>query len=103
MKVRAAPPRIATAAPRIAPTQKVRAPVYGTRQHREWSAEIIRRSGGRCQGVGCTNSGGRLYADHIRELKDGGDFSMTNGVALCGSCHSKKTLAQRARRLRHHG
>ncbi len=95
MKVRAAPPQIATRAPRIA-TPKVRAPVYGTPQHRAWAATVIQRSGGRCQGVGCPNpnSGGRLFADHIHELRDGGGFDLENGVALCGSCHTRKTLAQ---------
>jgi 5-methylcytosine-specific restriction enzyme A len=104
VKVRAAPPRIATRAPRIA-TPKMRAAIYGTPLHRAWAAEVIRRAGGRCQGVGCPNpnSGGRLFADHVRELRDGGGFDLANGVALCGACHVKKTLAERTRRLRHYG
>jgi 5-methylcytosine-specific restriction enzyme A len=102
MKIRVAPPRVATRVPRIVTASKVRAPIYGTPLHRAWSAEVIRRSGGMCQGIGCPNpnSRGRLFADHIRELKDGGGFELSNGVALCGSCHTRKTLAARALRIR---
>jgi 5-methylcytosine-specific restriction enzyme A len=98
-KVRSVPPRIATRAPRIA-TPKVRAAVYGTPLHRAWAAEVIRRSGGMCQDRACTNpyAGGRLFADHVVELRDGGSFDLANGVALCGSCHTRKTLVERARR-----
>jgi 5-methylcytosine-specific restriction enzyme A len=101
MKIRAAPPRIATKPQRLRPAAKARAAIYGTEMHRAWAAEVIARSGGMCQGIGCPNpySGGRLFADHIRELKDGGGFDLANGVALCGSCHTRKTLAARARRI----
>jgi 5-methylcytosine-specific restriction protein A len=104
-KIRAAPPRIATRAPRFA-MKKVRASVYGTLEHREWSAEIIRRSGGCCQDPACAapyRAGARLFADHVVELRDGGGFSLENGLARCGSCHSRKTLAERARRLARKG
>jgi 5-methylcytosine-specific restriction enzyme A len=102
VKIRAAPPRIATKPPRLRPPAKVRAAIYGTPMHRAWSAEVIARSGGACQGVGCQNpfSGGRLFADHVIELRDGGGFDLSNGVALCGSCHTRKTLAARALRNR---
>jgi 5-methylcytosine-specific restriction enzyme A len=101
VKVRAAPPRIAARPPRIAPPPKTRAAVYGTPVHRAWAAEIIRRSGGRCEDPRCANpyASGRRFADHKIELRDGGTFELSNGVALCGSCHTKKTLAERARRL----
>jgi 5-methylcytosine-specific restriction enzyme A len=101
VKIRAAPPRVATKPQRLRPAAKVRAAVYGTPLHRAWAAAVIARSGGMCQGIGCPNpfSGGRLFADHIRELKDGGGFDLANGVALCGSCHTRKTLAARALRV----
>ena len=80
--------------------KKVREQVYGTPLHRAWSAEVIRRSGGMCQDPLCANpcAGGRLFADHVVELRDGGGFDISNGVARCGSCHSRKTAAERARR-----
>ena len=85
---------------RITAPPKVRAQVYGSPQHRLWAAEVIRRSGGMCQDLQCSNpdAGGRLFADHVRELRDGGTFDIANGLARCGSCHSRKTLAERARR-----
>ena len=37
--------------------------------------------------------GTRLFADHIVELRDGGNpFELANGQALCGSCHTIKTM-----------
>ena len=102
-KIRAAKPRIAMNGQRITPPPKVRAQVYGTPRHRAWAAEVVRRSGGVCQDVTCSNpiSGGRLFADHKVELRDGGGFNLANGVALCGACHTRKTLAERARRAAH--
>ncbi len=96
-KIRASKPRVATKQMRLA-APKVRADIYGTPQHREWSAEIIRRAGGICQGQGCPNpfEPGRLYADHVVELRDGGGFSLPNGQALCATCHGLKTSAVRA-------
>jgi 5-methylcytosine-specific restriction endonuclease McrA len=74
-------------------------PHYHTAEHRAWSAEVIRRAGGVCQGAGCGRSGVRLFADHIQELQDGGaPFDPANGQALCGRCHSRKTAAVRAAR-----
>jgi 5-methylcytosine-specific restriction protein A len=80
---------------------------YRSAEHRIWSAEVIRRSGGTCQGAACGRSNVRLFADHIVELKDGGaPFALSNGQALCGSCHSRKTAQERRQRqaepYRHH-
>ena len=65
---------------------------YLTPEHRAWAKEVLRRSGFRCQGEGCGRRGVRLFANHIREIKDGGDrLDLANGEALCGSCHTKVT------------
>lgn len=42
-----------------------------------------------------------MFADHIVERKDGGaEFDPANGQCLCGSCHSRKTAAERAKRMK---
>lgn len=42
----------------------------------------------------------RIFGDHIVEIQDGGAALDENNVQLlCGSCHSAKTAAARAKRL----
>ncbi|MPZ31443.1 MAG: HNH endonuclease [Rhodospirillales bacterium] len=77
-------------------------PHYSSQEHRRWRAIVIARSGGRCQDPACKapTRPGRLYADHVVELKDGGAaFDLSNGVARCGSCHVRKGHAERAKRM----
>nr|WP_294566986.1 HNH endonuclease signature motif containing protein [uncultured Rhodopila sp.] len=84
---------------RLKPAPKVADSHYQTPEHRAWRTEVIRRSGGRCQRPGCGRSGVRLFADHVRELRDGGDaLDPANGQALCGACHTAKTARARAAR-----
>jgi 5-methylcytosine-specific restriction enzyme A len=68
----------------------------------EWIAlrdRVRREAGGRCQTPGCGRIERRMYADHRVELKDGGaPLDRRNVWLLCGSCHSLKTAAARARR-----
>lgn len=76
---------------------KQRADHYGTPDHVAWRLAIVARAGGMCEQCGRDRC--RLYADHIRELQDGGDpLDLANGQALCGSCHLKKTNAERRKR-----
>ncbi len=83
----------------VRPAPKQRASIYGTAEHQEWRAAVVHRAAGICQGKGCCRSGVRLFADHIVELRDGGSpYDLTNGQALCGACHSRKTAAARAAR-----
>lgn len=89
--------RIGTLDPRTTkPPSKQPNPLYSTPEYRRWRAAVVERAGHRCQGKGCDYSGGVLYADHIVEIQDGGaEFDLTNGQALCPSCHTKKTHAAR--------
>jgi 5-methylcytosine-specific restriction protein A len=67
---------------------------YGTAAHKEWAAQVLARANRRCERCGAN---GRLYADHIQEIKDAPDLalSLDNGQALCASCHTKKTIISR--------
>ena len=104
-KLRANPGRLHTTdTRRLKPPPKWRDPHYTSPEHLRWRAEVIRRSGGFCQDPmhdpSKPRTPGRLFADHIREIRDGGDkLDPRNGMARCGACHTRKTLAVRAARL----
>lgn len=100
-------PRLRTIDTRTAkPLPKKAASVYQTPEFKEWREQIVARAGRRCEaidhhGMRCIRSEpyDRMFADHITELKDGGEpFDIGNGQCLCGSHHTAKTLAARARR-----
>lgn len=101
MSLRCAPPMLRRAdlsAARVPP--KTADAYYLTPEHRAWSKEVVKRAGFRCQGAGCGASGVRLFADHIVEIKDGGArLDPSNGQALCGACHTKKSAAARIARF----
>lgn len=69
---------------------------YKTKVHKTWAEKVKDRAGHACQRCGRTKV--RLFADHIKEVADGGTWDLANGQALCGSCHTIKTLAARAKR-----
>lgn len=71
-----------------------------TKEHRAWAAAVIKRAGYQCEA--CGRAGVRLFADHIEERRDNPAraLDITNGQALCGSCHTRKTAATRQARLR---
>jgi len=87
---------------RIRPAPKQADPYYGTPEHKAWSAAVIGRAGGRCQDPACktpNRTGMRLFADHVVERQDGGEaLDVDNGMARCGSCHTRKTAEERAKR-----
>jgi hypothetical protein len=99
-------PRIPTADTRIVPrAPKVADPWYNSAEHKAWVAAVIARAGGRCQDPTCKAKhwpGMRIYADHIKERRDRPDLALDvrNGMARCASAHTKKTLAERAKRMR---
>lgn len=91
----------------VAPESKQVDPHYSTPEHRAWRAGVLRRAGFRCEeiedGQRChrTAADHQLYADHIVEIKDGGDkLDLANGRCLCAPHHTKKTIAARGERLR---
>lgn len=89
-------------------TTKVKLPpkhtdrIYSTPEYRTWRSAVIHNANGRCQDPmhHCSHEPrARLYADHVRELKDGGaPFDVGNGLARCASCHTSKTAQARAAR-----
>ncbi len=97
--LRSLPPRIARHDTRTAlPPPKQPDPHYGSTAHREWRASVLARASHACQR--CGRRGVRLFADHIVELRDGGAaLDVTNGQALCGACHTTKTVTTRAARM----
>jgi len=106
-------PKLRTLAPMVRTTNtattplppKVKAPEYTTPQFRAWRSAVVDRAGGRCEAVDhgfrCTKAAPehRIFADHIKELSDGGQLlDINNGQALCGSHHTSKTMMARAHR-----
>jgi 5-methylcytosine-specific restriction protein A len=80
--------------------------LYSKPAYREWREIIVRRAGWRCEaiednGYRCErrSPAWRMYADHIREVKDGGaEFDLANGQCLCPVHHALKTNVERAKR-----
>ena len=98
-----AKPRIPVTDTRRVKPASQRTRYYQTQAHRDWADAVIARAGGKCQGArheGPNPPNGRLYADHIIELKDGGAaLDPANGQALCGACHQAKGAAERLKRM----
>lgn len=98
------PNRLATLDVRTAlPPDKVADPVYSSPEWRALIETIIKMRGRRCEDPACktpTRTGIRVFGDHIQELKDGGELLDPRNVMLrCGSCHTIKTNAERAKRM----
>lgn len=78
---------------------------YSSSQHRAWRDDVIRSARGQCEwmesGQRCSRAEPefRMYADHVVEIKDGGD-RLGRGRCLCGSHHTLKTNIERAKRNR---
>lgn len=99
-RIKATPSRIHVADTRRVQPQRQDDPHYQTVEHKQWRDAVIARAGRRCQWPGCGAVGGRMFADHIVELRDGGDpLDLANGQCLCPSHHQFKTARQRAIRM----
>ncbi|MDR3474445.1 MAG: HNH endonuclease [Devosia sp.] len=104
-KLKARAPRITARDTRaVRPPPKTVDPHYLTPEHRAWAKAVIDRAGRRCQDAQHDDSrprqGVRLFADHVVELRDGGAaYDPGNGLTRCGACHTRKTMAERARRM----
>lgn len=100
-------PLVKTLDTRTVPVEPKRAdPFYLTPEYRAWRDAVIRRAGRRCEavdaGVRCHKAEPqhRLFADHVRERRDGGAlYDIANGKCLCGRHHSLKTAGERAKRM----
>lgn len=101
-RLSASPPRLRPSAPVLEPSPKVADELYTSSEYRIWREEVMRRGGWRCCVSGCGRGrlDGRLYADHIVEVKDGGErFDPANGQVMCASCHVKKGAVERRKRM----
>ena len=81
-------------------------PIYLSEEHKRWREQVLLNAGFRCQwienGSRCIKAAPqhRLFADHIKELNDGGaPFDPANGQCLCGAHHTRKTAQARANRF----
>lgn len=92
----------------VALPPKVKDAVYTTPQYALWRTMVVHRACGRCEyidhrGMRCTRAQPehRMYADHVKELRDGGSLlDINNGQCLCASHHEVKTVAMRMARQR---
>ncbi|MGE0714840.1 MAG: HNH endonuclease signature motif containing protein [Alphaproteobacteria bacterium] len=74
-------------------------PFYASREWRTLMDAVIAARGRRCER--CGRADGRIFGDHVVELKDGGAaLDARNVQLLCGACHSAKTAAERAARTK---
>ena len=105
MKLKARPPTlIARDTRRLTPQPKTADSFYQTPEWRSLVARLIAERGRRCQQCGRTHDADgkpvRIFADHIRELRDGGARLDPGNIQLLdGACHTRKTLAERAKRM----
>jgi len=105
---------IPNAAPRIRtidtscrpPPEKTVDSFYHSPEYLEWREAVIARAGRQCEAregaSRCTvkEPAARLYADHVKEIKDGGaKLDTANGQALCAKHHAIKTAKERAKRF----
>lgn len=101
-RLKAIAPRLAQASATRLNTQKVKDPFYASPEFMAWRKAVIARAGGRCQWPGCneTTYTARMFADHVHEIRDGGDrLDVMNGACLCQAHHNRKTADERAKRL----
>jgi len=82
-------------------------PFYASPEFRAWRAKIVARAGGRCEaheyGHRCTKAqpAHRMFADHVHEIRDGGEqFNPSNGQCLGGPHHLMKTAQVRRERVK---
>lgn len=103
-RIAIAKPRIsATDTRRVKPPPKLVNPHYQTPEHIAWAKAVKQRARYQCQAPGCSKAAPKhqVYADHIVELRDGGDpLALSNGRCLCAEHHTLITLANRAARMK---
>lgn len=60
----------------------------------DWADAVKARAGGRCERCG---SADRVAAHHRLPLAEGGTDQLSNGVALCHTCHARAHGAKERR------
>lgn len=103
-KIKTLAPLIATIDTRtVKPPPKTVDPFYLTPEWRSLVEDLVRQRGRRCEAPDCRypgRKGIRVFGDHVVELRDGGALLDPGNVKLlCGSCHTRKTMRERAKRL----
>jgi hypothetical protein len=85
------------------PKVKVTAAFYGTAAWKTLVRQIIKERGRRCQDPNCQTpergARGKIYGDHVVELRDGGaPLDPRNVLLRCPPCHGRKSAAERVAR-----
>lgn len=73
------------------PADRAQAAVTYGAEYRRNAALCKRRAGGRCERCG---KPGRLQADHVTPVSQGGSHELANLQALCEGCHQAKTARE---------
>jgi 5-methylcytosine-specific restriction protein A len=96
-------PRLQAMDTRTARPEPKRAdPHYGSAEHRIWSAEIIRRSGGAYQVLIADAVASGCSSTTLLNGRTAGLSSDRLGQALCGGCHTRKTAEDAAGARQNH-
>lgn len=91
------PDRLGALPDRVKPAPKVALPFYGSP---EWLALMRRLKSERGNWCEVCGRGGRIYGDHVVEIRDGGAMLDPRNVhLLCHGCHQAKTEREKARRV----
>ena len=86
---------------RVPPPPKTADNFYHSREWRDLISYLIKTRGRQCEDPRHDSSrpAGRLYGDHIVELRDGGaPLDPSNIMLRCARCHGRKTAEERAKR-----
>lgn len=77
-------------------------PFYLSKEWKSFRNQLIKERGWRCQDPKCETPQGpwkQIYGHHLVEIKDGGaTFDRGNVMLVCGRCHGRVTIANRAKR-----
>lgn len=91
-------PRLSGMAARVSAPQKTADSFYLSPEWRTLVSDIKQMRGAWCEDCG---AGGRMFGDHVVEIKDGGaKLDVRNVRLLCSGCHARKTAKARAARSR---
>ena len=101
-RLRMAPSRVPIVGSRVKPPPKRKASAYYDPAWVALRARIVAQRGSVCQDPehdAARPRYGRVIADHVIELQDGGALLDPRNVLLrCDQCHGRKTATARARR-----